>query len=102
MQQFPIALGIVLLSLTAFATAQDTRAVTEPILPPACRSLDAHLATTSGAIASSDESKLDTERIQHAIDTCSKGHAVVLHADGTDNAFLSGPLQLRRRHLDGR
>ena len=95
MQQFPIALGIVLLSLTAFATAQDTRAVTEPILPPACRSLDAHLAATSGAIASSDESKLDTERIQHAIDTCSKGHAVVLHADGTDNAFLSGPLQLR-------
>lgn len=95
MQQFSIALGIILLSLTPFVTAQDSRTVTEPTLPPACTSLEAHLATTSDAIAPSDESKLDTDRIQHAIDNCSKGHAVVLRADGTDNAFLSGPLQLR-------
>lgn len=95
MQQFPMALGIVLLSLAAFAPAQDTRTVTEPIVPPACSSLDAHLATTSGAIAPSDESKLDTDRIQHAIDNCSKGHAVVLHIHGAKEAFLSGPLQLR-------
>jgi polygalacturonase len=94
-QQFLIALGIILLSLTPFVTAQDTRTITEPILPPACTSLEADLATSSGTIASSDESKLDTERIQHAIDNCSKGQAVVLRAHGAENAFLSGPLQLR-------
>jgi polygalacturonase len=38
---------------------------------------------------------LDTPRIQQALDKCTKGKAVLLHARGPANAFLSGPLELR-------
>ncbi|HEX8711502.1 MAG TPA: glycosyl hydrolase family 28 protein, partial [Terracidiphilus sp.] len=75
--------------------AQDTRTVTEPVLPPTCATLDAQLASTGNSLAPADESKLDTARIQEAIDRCGKGHGVLLRAHGPDNAFLSGPLQLR-------
>ncbi|MDQ2898600.1 MAG: glycoside hydrolase family 28 protein, partial [Acidobacteriota bacterium] len=37
----------------------------------------------------------DTARIQQAIESCPKGQAVELRADGDHDAFLSGPLQLR-------
>jgi polygalacturonase len=74
---------------------QDTRRVTEPTIPAACTTLDAHLAARSGSIAPEDESKLDTERIQQALDGCGRGHAVVLHAANGRSAFLSGPLELR-------
>ena len=80
--------------------AQDSRTVTEPVIPASCITLDAAL-TISGtghsgaALAAGDESKLDTERIQKAIDHCGKGHAVKLAIKGKANAFLSGPLQLR-------
>ncbi len=76
-------------------SAQDTRHVAEPTLPSACITLDAHLQASSGKIAPADEQKLDTARIQHALDTCGRGHAVVLLSAGSANAFLSGPLQLR-------
>jgi polygalacturonase len=45
--------------------------------------------------------KLDTTRIQQAMDTCPQGQAVVLRADGARNAFnafnafLIGPLDLK-------
>ena len=80
--------------------AQDTRTVTEPVIPPACTTLDAAL-TISGpghsgmTLATADEGKLDTERIQKAIDQCAKGKGVLLRSKGTANAFLSGPLELR-------
>jgi polygalacturonase len=35
-------------------------------------------------------------RIQQALDACPPGEAVALRAAGGRNAFLSGPLQLRR------
>ena len=41
--------------------------------------------------SSIDEDKLDTGRIQEALDKCAKGQAVEL----TGKLFLSGPLQLR-------
>ncbi len=84
-----------LLTCVPLTRAQDTRHVTEPAIPPACASLHAQLHTTNGRIAPTDELKLDTARIQHALDTCGKGHAVVLHTAGPANAFLSGPLHLR-------
>ncbi len=65
------------------AGAQDTRNVTEPVIPPVCQSLSAQ----SGA----NEQNSDTPRIQKAIDSCVAGHAVQLK----DGAFVSGPLQLR-------
>ncbi len=75
--------------------AQDTRRVVEPVLPPACVVLDARLTTHAGQIARGDEGKLDTERIQRALDGCGRGHGVVLRAAEGHDAFLSGPLELR-------
>ena len=87
--------GVVALAGTLSLGAQDTRQVTEPVIPPACVSLDAQLTAVGGQIANGDERKLDTERIQQALDHCAKGKAVVLRAHGAAHAFLSGPIQLR-------
>ena len=73
------------------ALAQDTRTVTEPKFPPACTTLKAQLATLTDA----DETKLDTLRIQQAIDACKPGQAVELAPTAASHAFLSGPLELR-------
>jgi polygalacturonase len=43
-----------------------------------------------------DENKPDTNRIQQAMDHCKAGQAVELKASGGEDAFLSGPLELRR------
>lgn len=75
--------------------AQDTRTVVEPRIPPACVTLNAHLHADHGAIAAADEARLDTSRIQDALDHCAPGHAVVLQSAGGDQIFLTGPLQLR-------
>lgn len=75
--------------------AQDTRHVTEPVIPPACVSLDAQLDAPGGQINAADEGKLDTARIQQALDHCAAGRAVVLRAHGPANAFLTGPIELR-------
>ena len=85
-----------MLLFAAIAAGQDTRKVTEPRIPPLCRSLDAELSSAGEAIADADEIKLDTARIQQAINQCRPGTAVELHAQGTRNAFLSAPLELRR------
>lgn len=74
--------------------AQDTRHVTEPHIPSACVTLDANMTANHGVISPQDERNLDTERIQHAIDNCSAGKAVVLHGKGAKNVFLSGPFTL--------
>ena len=71
--------------------AQDARTVTEPVVPPVCTTLSAQRHNISEA----DEQKLDTARIQNALDHCGKGQAVALQSEGANNAFLSGPIQLR-------
>jgi polygalacturonase len=83
------------LSLVSSLAAQDTRAVLEPIFPPTCATVDARLETSGETLAPGDEGKLDTERIQKAIDKCGKGRAVLLHVEEANNAFLSGPLELK-------
>ena len=92
---FPLCLAPVLAS-------QDTRTVTEPVLPPVCFTLDAQLhsipklAPAAGrTLAEADESRLDTARIQHAIDECRKGQGVLLRTHASADAFLTGPLELR-------
>src|SRR5262249_26832607 len=76
--------------------AQDTRTVTEPKMPGACVVLRATLAPVADTtLAEADERRLDTDRIQRAIDGCAKGQAVVLRADGANRAFLTGPITLR-------
>jgi polygalacturonase len=82
-------------SLLSALSAQDTREVIEPILPSLCTTVDARLQASGNTLAPADEQKLDTARIQKAIDHCGKGRAVLLHVDETNNAFLSGPLELR-------
>jgi polygalacturonase len=74
------------------ASAQDTRNVTEPVIPPSCTVLSAQLPAK---LSDADEAKPDTGRIQDALDRCAAGHAVELKAVGDAHAFLAGPLQLR-------
>jgi polygalacturonase len=91
------ALILTALSLALAAHAQDTRNVTEPVIPRSCAVLTAKLAAIDGnkTVADADEPQLDTTRIQEAMDTCAKGQAVVLKAAGARNAFLTGPLDLK-------
>jgi polygalacturonase len=72
--------------------AQDTRTVTEPVIPPVCAVLKAQL---TAPLRLADESRLDTARLQQGIDACGEGHALELATDGAANGFLSGPLQLK-------
>ncbi|MDX6459255.1 MAG: polygalacturonase [Acidobacteriaceae bacterium] len=80
---------------TIAATAQDTRQVTEPKIPASCVQLPAQLQAIGDELAESDESKLDTARIQGALDKCKPGMAVELKPSSGNNAFLSGPLEMR-------
>lgn len=81
--------------VAAPARAQDTRAVSEPRLPPACVTLEARLAAHRGTLSSADEDRPDTRRIQEAIDACPAGQAVVLAAGRGKNVFLTAPLRLK-------
>jgi len=91
-------LAIAAISLIALsAAAQDTRTVTEPVIPSACVVLKAQLVQAGGinGIAFVDESKPDTTRLQKALDSCAKGKAVELAADAGNAAFLTGPIEMR-------
>ncbi|MBS1855381.1 MAG: glycoside hydrolase [Acidobacteria bacterium] len=69
----------------------------EPSMPPTCTILKAKIGRAGTSITAEDEGKLDTARIQAALDACPAGQAVVLQRAATrTDAFLSGPLQLRR------
>jgi polygalacturonase len=97
-----LCLALIPLCLAPVLISQDTRTVTEPVLPPICFTLDAQLhsipklAPTAGrTLAEADESKLDTSRIQHDLDQCRKGQGVLLRPHASADAFLTGPLELR-------
>jgi polygalacturonase len=75
------------LLITVGLHAQDTRTVVEPAIPASCQVLLA---------AEIDETKLDTARIQQALDRCPPGHAVELKASAKSHEFLAGPLELRK------
>jgi polygalacturonase len=99
MYPFRFTLALAALGFAVTLSAQDTRNVTEPKIPPFCTTLEAHLKSVFdgqyNTLAPQDESKLDTARIQKAIDSCGKDKAVALQTHGNLNAFLSGPLELR-------
>jgi polygalacturonase len=73
--------------------AGDTALPAQPTIPPACTTLQATQAATSGTTVPS-ETTLDTARIQTALNACGSGHSVRLTTNGTDDAFVSGPLSL--------
>ncbi|MDR3723477.1 MAG: pectinesterase family protein [Terracidiphilus sp.] len=83
------------LLLALAGRAQDTRTVTEPKIPAACVTLDAAIAAPNGVVAEADEKRLDTVRIQTAMDGCTKGKAVILRAKGNKYVFIAGPLTMR-------
>ena len=86
-----------LVALPLLLAAQDARKVLEPVIPTACAVLKAKIGRAASSIDPENETKLDTARIQAALDGCTPGHAVVLQrASERTDAFLSGPLQLRR------
>jgi polygalacturonase len=99
MPRFLPFVSFLAIAISSPALEQDTRNVTEPKIPPFCAMLEAHLVSVNdgkfNTLSAADESKLDTDRIQKAIDGCGKGRAVVLQIHDSGNAFLSGPLELR-------
>jgi polygalacturonase len=78
-----------------FLVAQDRRTVIEPHIPPVCVKLEAKLSAPQGLLSDADERRLDTERIQNAIDQCGEGKAVELHGSGDRNVFLAAPFHLQ-------
>lgn len=86
---------IVLFATPKIMQAQDTRQVTEPTIPQSCTQLTAQLRAVSEKLAETDERKLDTARIQNALDKCKPGMAVELKPASGNNAFLTGPLEMR-------
>ncbi len=90
-----IAPLLVSLFIVPGLAAQDTRSVVEPAFPPLCATLTTRLAASGRSLPPTDERMLDTVRIQNAIDRCAAGHGVLLNAHGPDDAFLSGPVELR-------
>jgi len=94
MHKLLMSFGISPLVFSVFVLAQDSRTVSEPTIPPYCTALPAKLTSTAGGLSPADETKLDTVRIQTAINKCGKGHAVALQTNGMADAFLSGPLEL--------
>lgn len=88
------AIGLLLVGGFVSGFAQDRRTVSEPKIPLVCQTLKASLLALEGEIDAKDEAKLDTERIQKALNACGRGKALRLVVEGEKNAFLSGPLSL--------
>ena len=80
--------------LASGVRAQDTRTVVEPVIPAVCVTLKARLSVTKSGVAEGDEGRLDSVRIQKALDGCGARKAVELAGDGRSNAFLSGPIAI--------
>ncbi|MGA9669863.1 MAG: glycosyl hydrolase family 28 protein [Terracidiphilus sp.] len=80
-------------SAQTYATG-DPRNPSEPSTPATCETLDAQFTSSQVDIATPPTSD-DTSRIQAALNSCeNSGEAVVLHTNGSDNAFLSGKLTI--------
>jgi polygalacturonase len=60
-----------------------------------CEQLGSNLGAEQDVPAENAATKLDTARIQEAINRCKPGMAVELRPAGGHNAFLSGPLELK-------
>jgi polygalacturonase len=95
--RFPlrVAAFVGMVMMVGRAGAQDTRQVVEPKIPASCIQLSAQLRAVNARLAETDESKLDSARIQSALDKCKPGMAVELVPGEGNNAFLTGPLEMR-------
>jgi polygalacturonase len=66
---------------------------TEPTIPTACATVLATKTSSNGTLT--DESTLDTQAIQDAIDGCPAGQAVRLAPNGSMDSLLSGSITMR-------
>jgi len=90
------AASFLFLGAAIVAHAQDTRTVTEPVIPPVCTVLKAEKTGAVEKLDAQYEKSTDTDRIQKALDHCKPGHAVRLTTSVQgSNAFLSGSLDMR-------
>ena len=72
------------LALCGAAQAQDSRTVSEPVMPPSC-----------AVLAPAQAGRDDAPRIQAALDKCAPGHALHLAPANGQRGFTTGPLTLR-------
>src|SRR6202167_88429 len=82
-------------ALSADLPAQDRRTVVEPHIPAVCTKLEAKLSAPRGVLSDADERRMDTDRIQKAIDHCQAGKAVELHGSGARDVFMAAPFRLQ-------
>ena len=86
-------MGVAVLGMGALeGFAQDSRTVTEPVIPFSCTVLQAQQAIVNGEPAS--ETTLDTARVQSALAGCAKvgPGGGVGDQRSANNAFLIGPI----------
>lgn len=89
-----VAFALFVVLFSGACVAQDRRHVVVPIIPPTCITLYALLTLHHGKLDAEDEGKLDTSRVQSALNDCVQGKAVELAMVGSNNAFLTGPIQI--------
>ena len=89
------------LAFTTALHAQDTRTVTQPVIPTICSKHGGEIKVTSGDLNSTDNTHFDTSRIQSALNSCPSGQAVELligtsynGVSGTYNAFQIQPITI--------
>ena len=71
------------------AYAQDMRHVVQPHIPSSCVVLRARLSAPHGVLSPAAERRLDTDRIQRAMDHCAAGQAVDLEAEDRKSTRLN-------------
>jgi len=80
---------------TPLLATGDTRTVTQPTTPTtACMTLQAQF-TSSAVDVTTPPTSDDTSTIQAALTACKNNGAVVLAANGSNNAFLAGALTIQ-------
>jgi polygalacturonase len=96
-QMHTFALALLTLATTTAAQTYatgDPRNPGEPQTPGTCETLDSQFTSSEVDVASPPTSD-DTTRIQDALNSCEgSNEGVVLHINGSDNAFLSGKLTI--------
>jgi polygalacturonase len=70
----------------------DPNMPAEPTIPTACTTLQATQNVPAAGVPT--EASLDTLAIQTALTACPSGQAVKLTTNGTNNAFVTGPLTM--------
>ena len=90
----PSACLVMLISMSAAGMAQDRRTVMEPTIPQLCGTLRAALVLRGSMLDPKDEGRLDTRRVQHALDGCGSERALELASDSGANGFLIGPITI--------